>query len=383
MKPQVGNPGIPILPKEAYTSQKWFDREQKYLFSKTWHFAGMVDDFKTIGDRSCVQAGYYHILIVRDKNDTIRAFHAQCRHRGTKLDAHSAKKTNLITCPYHNWTYDLKGKLIAVPQKNEIEELEFEQYGLYPAKVEIFRHMVFIHPDPDAEKLLSWLGSLPQKMGSHKPEELIEYEGGKGRYEIKANWKIFAENYMDGYHLKYLHTTTLNMYDHLKQTWSFDGLHWTFFEPLEPEYLKWAQSYPNEVISHIAPEEMGAYVHLLFPNLGITETESDWSTIEILPIAPDRTIVQVRTRTPKASTIDSVSGWFSGSKKTSKDLIRLSDVDNPLSSGDFMMEDIYVCEKLQESMASPKFQTGPMAMGFEDTIVHYQTHILNILSKKY
>ena len=135
MKPQLGSPGIPILPKAAYTSQEWFDREQKELFSKTWQFAGMVDDFLSVGDRSCVQAGIFHILIVLDKNNIIRAFHAQCRHRGTKLDGHSAKKSTMITCPYHNWTYDLEGYLVAAPQKNEIKELEFEQYGRIPFKV--------------------------------------------------------------------------------------------------------------------------------------------------------------------------------------------------------------------------------------------------------
>jgi len=52
MKPDLRNAGIPVLPKEAYTSQEWFDREQKFLFSKTWHFAGMVEDLKEIGNRS-------------------------------------------------------------------------------------------------------------------------------------------------------------------------------------------------------------------------------------------------------------------------------------------------------------------------------------------
>lgn len=235
-----------------------------------------------------MQAGTYHILIVRDKNDMIRAFHSQCRHRGTKLDEHSVKRSNAITCPYHNWTYNLKGDLIAAPQKDDFRNLEFERYALHPAKVAVFKQMIFVHPNPEADSLSSWLGSMPGKMG--------------------------------------------------------------------------------------------AYVHLLFPNIGITETESDWSTIQILPMAPDRTIIEVRTRTVQASTLGKVAGWFSGSEDTSDDLIRLSDVENPLTSGDFMMEDIFVCEKLQESITSPKFKTGPMAMGFEDTIIQYQTHILNALN---
>ncbi|NES72016.1 MAG: Rieske (2Fe-2S) protein, partial [Okeania sp. SIO2D1] len=106
----------PILPIEAYTSQHWFDREQETIFSQTWQFAGFVEDLSESGDYLTVQAGVNNILVLLDDKKQMRAFHNICRHRGTQLLRTSGKRKKFIACPYHDWTYNLDGNLVAVPE---------------------------------------------------------------------------------------------------------------------------------------------------------------------------------------------------------------------------------------------------------------------------
>lgn len=106
-----------VLPVEAYTSKEWFDLEMKTLFSTTWQFAGLVEDVANPGDYISVQAGLNNIFIVKGRDHRLRAFHNMCRHRGTQLLRAVGKAQKAITCPYHDWTYNLEGKLISVPKK--------------------------------------------------------------------------------------------------------------------------------------------------------------------------------------------------------------------------------------------------------------------------
>lgn len=112
------------LPVEAYSSQEWFDNEQAKLFSKTWRYAGFVEDLNKAGDFITVQAGLNNIFIVMGEDKTLRAFHNMCRHRGTQLLRSVGKTQQSITCPYHDWTYNLKGELCSVPEeKRSLEEV--------------------------------------------------------------------------------------------------------------------------------------------------------------------------------------------------------------------------------------------------------------------
>ena len=360
------------LPVEAYTSRAWFDREISEIFSRTWQFAGLVEDVAGVGDFITVQAGLYNLIVVRGQDDRLRAFHNLCRHRGTQLLRTAGRSKKVITCPYHDWSYSLDGDLIAVPkQAEEFPDLDRCTLGLHKAAVATWRGMIFAHPDPDAGRFEEWLGDLPRFLGPHRPEDLVETPEGRSRHTIRANWKIVAENFMDVYHIAHLHSATLDMYDHERQVSGFVGPHFHFNEPLSRRYrthLNKAAPFP--LIDHVPPQDLGACVPLLFPNLGLSETECFWSTFHIRPQAPDRTEVEIRTKIMPSSTWKLYTQAFSSdsyfSKKTTK--YGEDDPDDPLESGDFMQEDIYVCEQQQRSLASPLFSIGASARTLEASI---------------
>jgi len=373
------------LPADAYTDPEWFALEQRHIFSATWAYVGLADDLTEPGQYKVVQAGLNSIVILVGKDYRLRAFHNQCRHRGTQLLHPVGKEIKTaITCPYHDWTYDLEGNLLSVPnEEKEFPDLDKSCLGLKKASVDKWRGMLWVHPEEQAPSLQSWFGEAEPYLGPHRPDELVEAKDYRITETIQANWKIVVENYIDHYHLAQLHSGTLNMYDHANAEFGFVGPHFTFWEPLVPEYEAQLDKVTDlPIIDHIPREQMGTWVPMLFPGIGLAESETAWSVFHIIPEAVDRTRVEIRTK------IMPMSDWTALSLQTRSgkfwyDRIagKYSDLpaDHPLGSADFMQEDIYVCEQQQRSFESPMFEIGPSAAKGELPVREHQQVVFSYL----
>lgn len=258
---------MPVLPVEAYTSEAWFDREQARIFSRTWAFAGLAEDVAEPGQYAAVPAGLNNIFVVMGGDRRLRAFHNVCRHRGTQLLRPLGKAKKAITCPYHDWTYDLEGRLIGVPnRKTEFPDLDTTCLGLKPAAVDRWRGMLWVHPDASAGPVTDWFGEVEPLLGPHRVDELVEYPKARTSTDVAANWKIVVENYIDAYHLAHLHAGTLAMYDHSKIESGFVGPHFAFWEPAAAEYLDGIEGKAEmPLIDHVPRDRIGAWVPMLFP----------------------------------------------------------------------------------------------------------------------
>lgn len=376
------------LPVGAYTSQEWFDREQRHIFSNTWRYAGFMEDVGEPGQYITVQAGLNNIFIVMGRDRRLRAFHNICRHRGTQLIRAVGKGQKALTCPYHDWTYDLEGNLISVPdEEREFGRLEKSCLGLKPASVDIWKSMLFVHPDPDAGSIMDWFGDVDPLIGPHVPETLPEYAEARNSYEIKANWKIVVENYIDVYHLSHLHSGTLKMYDHAKAEYGFVGPHYVFWEPPVPDYAD-QQDRKLAAPRVIDKGQSGAWVPMLFPGIGLGAVEDGWDVFIVEPVAPDLTRITNRSRVAEASGWTfSMQSWRSAkfwSKFGTRGKYAAHDArseDDPLASGDFTTEDIYACEQQQKALYSPLYEVGPAAAG-ESPVLDHQNVVLQWLDGK-
>lgn len=371
---------IPVLPVEAYTSEAWFKEEQRKIFTNTWQFAGFVEDVAGPGDYVTVQAGLANILVVRGRDQKLRAFHNLCRHRGTQLLRAVGKNQKAITCPYHDWTYSLNGELINIPEKEkEFPDVDMCKLKLHNASVDIWRGMIFVHPKADAMPITKWFEGVWEKLGPHQPEDLVEYEGTVYDEVINANWKIVAENYMDVYHLAHLHSETLNMYDHAKAEFGWEGPHYVFWEPAAKKYKENIDKLaPFKLIEGMEGDLLGAFVPWLFPNFGLSETESTWSIFHAIPLAPDKTRVVVRSKVRKMTNweftkqqMKSYSSWhgiMGGKTKYGN-----TNQDDPMATGDFMAEDVFACEQQQKSLQNPMMSVGASAKYGESTVRKFQS----------
>lgn len=376
-----------LLPVEAYTSQDWFDREMRDIFSKTWRYAGFMEDVGEPGQYITVQAGLNNIFVVMGRDRRLRAFHNICRHRGTQLIRAVGKTQKMLTCPYHDWTYDLEGRLVSIPEEHEeFGTVDKSCLGLKPAKVDLWKSMIFVHPDPDGPSIAEWFGPAEPQLGPHVPEELVEYANLSTSYEIKANWKVVVENYIDVYHLSHLHSNTLQMYDHKAAEYGWEGSHYLFWEPPIKEFLE--DQNKKLIAPRIIPDDLhGAWVPMLFPGIGLAGTEDGWNIFIVEPIGPELTRIINRGR------ISAGSGWELAKQQIRSSMFwtkfglsgkypehdAMGD-DDPMVAGDFTGEDIYACEQQQKSLNSPYFETGPAARG-ESPVIEHQKVVLRWLGE--
>ena len=388
-----------LLPVEAYTSKDWLERENRELFGRTWVFAGMTEDVKAPGDYKCVDSGNAALVLIRDPNNRLRAFHNVCRHRGARLlEGAGNIRGNVLTCFYHKWTYSLTDSfnLVRVPHEQAVfSELDRVRHALHPAKVATWKNLVFVHPDPDAEEFDEWLADIPQMLGPfdsrqtklHDPELLVETLDIV--YRIKANWKIVTENFIDGYHLPLLHSATLSDGDFMMQRWREAGRHQALYRPIkagasqEKAYVGHYGDQPWPTIEGV-PEGYGASYQWLFPNLALFQTARSWSTFHVVPVEPALSLVQCRIRAvpieemPDEQIVDpsTLPDHIVSTKGCCLPENEPESSTHPLKSGDVMLEDIYACEAIQRGMRSSRFSVGTLSQ-WEAPVTFFQDQILD------
>jgi choline monooxygenase len=124
------------LPREAYISQEWYDRELDEIFGKTWIWVGTSDALKSAGDFFTTKVGNDPIVVVRANGGERHALIYVCRHRGARVVSGEGNMKSFV-CPYHNWTYGLDGGLRGTPgldwsDMQGIEGFDSKKFGLHP-----------------------------------------------------------------------------------------------------------------------------------------------------------------------------------------------------------------------------------------------------------
>ena len=150
-----------LLPIEAYTGEEWFRRERKELFARSWLFAGMTEDLPHAGSFKCIDAGEAPLVLMRDHEGRLRAFHNVCRHRGARLLEGEGTLGRRLTCFYHSWSYELDGRLAGITfEEDQFRGIDKSCYGLHPAQVATWKNLVFVNADATAEPFEEWLGDV-------------------------------------------------------------------------------------------------------------------------------------------------------------------------------------------------------------------------------
>ena len=138
------------LPNAAYTSEAYLTFERDQLFAKTWSVVGLACDIPQAGDVKPVALLGIPLVMLRDRSGEVRVFHNVCSHRGLELVAEPCRVAGALRCPYHSWTYDLRGKLIATPGiggagQNSCPGFEKARHGLKAVRSAVWLDMVFVN----------------------------------------------------------------------------------------------------------------------------------------------------------------------------------------------------------------------------------------------
>ena len=203
------------LPPHCYSSPEFYRAEVDHMFMKVWNFIGRADRIPKTGDHFSLDYVGVPIIVIRDRDGSVKAFANTCRHRGARLiDGEmldGIATTRGLKCPYHGWVYGLAGELKGCPGMEQTVGFDKSQYGLVPVRLETWGGFMFINFDNGAKPLLEQLGDLPEQYAAYDCENLRVTRIKV--HEVDCNWKIHIENAMEEYHLPSVHGSTLNLLD--------------------------------------------------------------------------------------------------------------------------------------------------------------------------
>jgi len=193
------------LPARWYRDPAVFEAERRAVFGRTWQLFAHASELSEPGAcRAEVLAGW-PVLVRRGRDGVLRGFHNVCRHRAGPLAPDGASRCPVLRCRYHGWVYGDDGRLERTPDFGEAraEGFDPDALGLFPVAVETWRGFVFVCLASDPPPLAEALGRLPA-LARALPFESLRFHG-RAEHPIRANWKTYVENYLEGYHIPYVH----------------------------------------------------------------------------------------------------------------------------------------------------------------------------------
>lgn len=196
----------PTLPSHWYYDPEHYARELNAIWYRDWICVGRSESLSRKGEYFVANIGTQSVIVTRQSDGEIRAYHNTCRHRGSRLcaDGNGRFSHGRIVCPYHAWTYSLEGKLKKTPGRFEEGEADTANYSLYQVHVELWRGFIFINLSQQPEtSLVDFLGEEEGEVQNWPLESMRTVH--QETFSVACNWKIFWENYSECYHCAKIH----------------------------------------------------------------------------------------------------------------------------------------------------------------------------------
>ncbi len=195
------------MPRAFYTDPGVLALEKEQLFLREWVCVGREEEVSRSGDYFAFAICEEPIFVIRGEDEKIRALSNVCRHRGT-LIANGRGNRKRLMCPYHNWTYDTHGRLVATPGIGERDDFDRANCRLPEFHCTLWQGFVFVSLASDPAPLAAQLAGLEALIRPYHMEQMaLRYLADE---VWDTNWKCLVENFMEGYHLTPLHRETLH-----------------------------------------------------------------------------------------------------------------------------------------------------------------------------
>ena len=354
------------LPNRAYTDEAFLDAEREMVLGRGWIAVAFTHDVPAAGDLFPATAAGQPVLVVRDRDDRVRVYHNVCRHRGTRLVDTPCRARSRIVCPYHAWTYGLDGALLATPHFSGPRDhahptLEEGTQNLVEVRSGVWNHVVMVNLSGDAVPLREWTARLDERWTDFDIAHTTP--GASATFELRCNWKLALENFLESYHLPTVHPG-LNAYSPLEDhELVVDAL---FMGQLSLNYRPrdGGNALPRFAGLPQSRRATGEYL-LLFPSLMVSVT-------------PDHFRVTIVTPLSAEATHQRWMFFFVGEESTHD---RFEAAREALAERvtAVTQEDIEILEKLQAGRRSSGYDGGRFSPFHETTTHHFHTLIARAL----
>ncbi len=282
------------VPNEYYIRSECFEMEGEHLFNKGWFAVGFVKDLPQLG--SAVPVNYFNnpLLIVRSKQDEkIRVFQNVCRHRGMILIEEPTVLKGAIRCPYHSWCYKQTGEVVATPHiggpgYNYHSGINKSELSLLEVRSHIWRDVIFVNPDGMAPPFEEVHQPLLDRWSVFEQPIYSDMSDSSFKLEVNGNWKLAVENYLESYHLPWVHPG-LNSYSKLEDHENIVE-YGHYAGQISYKYIpQYATGKQFTNFKNLGPEwdTKGEYI-VLFPNLILGVQKDHIFNLIIEPLAPNK-----------------------------------------------------------------------------------------------
>jgi choline monooxygenase len=351
--------------------------EKAKIFRRTWQLAGTLnyacgpgpgDDAnaaaRTISDPETyftADIAGEPVVVVRDKLGVLRAFSNVCRHRAGPIANGSGTCKNVLRCGYHGWSYALDGRLVGTPEVDGVEFFDRGTMGMFPLRLETWEDLIFVNFDPEAIALSEWLGEIPAQARGFRFQgaQLAE----RRDYVINCNWKVYVDNYLEGYHIPVAHPGLMREIDYTQYRAITYRYYSQQFAPLR------ATKPGDEGERFYKPGAQGfneALYFWIFPNLMLNIYPDNFSTNLIVPLGHDKTLT--------------IFEWFFHGATSAQVSERIQRAI--AFSDEVQQEDIGLCESVQRGLNSATYDRGRYSVKRENGLYHFHTLLAEFLERK-
>jgi choline monooxygenase len=350
------------LPSRWYTEPEFLKVEKEKIFWKTWQPVGRLDMVLRPGDYFACEVTGEPLVVTRGLDNRLRAYFNVCRHRGGPVAAGKGNRKSL-QCKYHGWTYGLDGKLMNAPEFEGVEHWRKEDVCLPEVRVEEWGPFVFVNLDPDAALLMDFYGEIAAqiKQKGFAIENMRAFE--RRDYVIECNWKVYVDNYLEGYHLPIAHPGLFRELDYDQYRVDVARYYSSQYAPIRAAKAGDVQGRDRRYVRTEAEAE--ALYYWIFPNVMLNIYPDNLSINIILPINHKQILTIFEWYFMEPGTGE---GW-----ESMQQTIAFSD--------EIHQEDIEICETVQKGLNSRSYDRGRFSVKRENGVHHFQSLIHEFLTR--
>jgi choline monooxygenase len=330
------------LPATCYTEPSFLEAENQRIFARSWQLAGHLSQVREPGDYFTLTVGEEPVVITRGTDGVIRAMSNVCRHRAGPV-AQGEGRRPVLQCGYHGWTWSLDGRLAGTPEFQGVEEFDRTSCVLPQFRLETWNDLLFVNLAAESESLGEFLGGLTEDMPPHGYSGFHRVR--RKVWELDCNWKVYVDNYLEGYHIPIVHPGL------------FRELDYTNYR------TETRRHYSNQIAPTRRPERIRTFegddqvrYFWIFPNLMLNVYPDNFSTNLIVPLGHGRTAT--------------IFEWY-----FAEGAVPDTEIDETVAfSDEIQLEDIAICEAVQRGLRSATYDRGRFSPQRENGVHHF--HLL-------
>ncbi|HLW68419.1 MAG TPA: aromatic ring-hydroxylating dioxygenase subunit alpha [Gemmataceae bacterium] len=339
------------IPAAWYSDGEIAALERRTVFARSWIFVGRLNQVEKPGSYFTTELAGEPLVVIRGQDGILRAFYNVCRHKAAVLLSEPCGQVSRLRCRYHGWTYDLAGRLRGTPEFDGVADFQREDHGLKEIAVGTFGPLVAVRLGADGPALAEQLDPLAERVAESELAALRFV--ARKEYELRCNWKVFVDNYLDGgYHVNTVHPTLAGMldYSHYRtETFGFSSV----------------QTSPLGTAGNaLRPGQMAQYWYV-FPNFMLNLYGGVMDTNVVFPLGPERCRVIF-------------DFYFAAEGLAAEERFQRESME---LGHQIQLEDVGICEEVQRGLGSRSYDTGRFSVQREKAGYHFHRLLAGWLQK--